>query len=117
MPNLEALGFILHEALLETNDMGNNTVESENDVQSKSASLPLKIDESTDHFKEAEIDETVEGNGRDANRSPSSLSDKTVKKIDEGVIFEQREDINEPASEQEGNIIYINVHETKITFL
>jgi hypothetical protein len=97
--------------------MGNNTVESDNDVQSKSASLPLKNDESTDHFKEAEIDETVEGNGRDANRSPSSLSDKTVKKIDEGVIFEQREDINEPASEQEGNIIYINVHETKITFL
>ncbi|MCI11308.1 GTP-binding protein Obg/CgtA protein, partial [Trifolium medium] len=70
MPNLEALGFILHEALLETNDMGNNTVESDNDVQSKSASLPLKNDESTDHFKEAEIDETVEGSGRDVNPSP-----------------------------------------------
>ncbi|WJX69581.1 hypothetical protein P8452_53804 [Trifolium repens] len=102
MPNLEALGFILHEALLETNDMGNNTVESDNDVQSKSASLPLKNDESTDHFKEAEIDELIEGSGRDVNPSPSSLSDKMVAKIDEGVTCDQREDIHEPASEQEG---------------
>jgi hypothetical protein len=117
MPNLEALGFILHEALLETNDMGNNTVESDNDVQSKSASLPLKNDESTDHFKEAEIDELIEGSGRDVNPSPSSLSDKMVAKIDEGVTCDQREDIHEPASEQEGNKIYINVHETNITFL
>ncbi|CAJ2660858.1 unnamed protein product [Trifolium pratense] len=102
MPNLEALGFILHEALLETNDIGNNTVESDNDVQSKSVSLSLKNDKSTDHFKEAEIDETVEGSGRDVNPSPRSLSDKMVEEIDEGVTCDQREDIHEPASEQEG---------------
>lgn len=71
MPNLESLGFILHDVLLETNEE-NNTVESDNNVQRKSVSTPLKIDKSLEHFKEAEVDETVEGSGRDVN--PSSLS-------------------------------------------
>lgn len=72
MPNLESLGFILHDVLIDTNE-ANNTVESDNDVQRKSVSVPLKIDKSLEHFKEAEVDETVEGSARDVN--PSSLSD------------------------------------------
>lgn len=94
MPNLESLGFILHEALLDTNDIVNNAMESDNDVQSKSVSMPLKIDKSLDHFEKAEIDETVERCGRDVNTY--SLSDKIVKKIDEGVTCDKREDIHEP---------------------
>lgn len=94
MPNLESLGFILHEALLDTNDVG-NTVENDNGVQRKSVSFPLKIDKSLDHFKEADFAETVEGSGRDVN--PGPLSDMTLDKIDEGVTCDQREDIHEPA--------------------
>lgn len=101
MPNLESLGFILHEALLDTNDIVNNAVESDNDVQSKSVSMPLKIDKSLDHFEKAEIDETVERCGRDVNTY--SLSDKIDKKIDEGVTCDKREDIHEP---EEGDEIF-----------
>ncbi|KEH39431.1 hypothetical protein MtrunA17_Chr2g0328111 [Medicago truncatula] len=77
MPNLESLGFILHDVLIDTNE-ANNTVESDNDVQRKSVSVPLKIDKSLEHFKEAEVDETVEGSARDVN--PSSLSDNPAVK-------------------------------------
>lgn len=75
MPNLDTLEFILQEALLDTNDIGNNAVESDNDVQSKSASLT---------FKDAGTDETVEG--------PSHLSDKIGEKI-EGVTYDRSDEI------------------------
>ncbi|KAJ1406889.1 hypothetical protein SESBI_24701 [Sesbania bispinosa] len=94
MPNLESLGFILHEALNDTNDMG-NTVETDDHVQRKSGSLPLKNDKSLDHIKEEEIEETVEGSGKDVN--PSHLSDKIVEKIDEEITCDQKEDTHEPA--------------------
>ncbi|TKY48420.1 TRM32 protein [Spatholobus suberectus] len=88
MPNLETLGFILQEALFDTNDIGNT-------VHRKSVSLPLKMDKSLDHFKEAEIVETIGGSGRDVN--PSLLSDKIMEKIDGGVTCDQKEDMHEPA--------------------
>ncbi|XP_061358617.1 protein TRM32-like [Gastrolobium bilobum] len=91
LPNLEFLGFILHEALSDTND----TVETENQVHRKSVSLHLKTDKSPDQFKEAEIAEIVEGSDTIVN--PSPLSDKVEEKIDEGVTYDQREDIYEPA--------------------
>ncbi|XP_003543514.2 protein TRM32 isoform X2 [Glycine max] len=94
MPNLETLGFILQDALFDTNDIGNK-VEAYNRVHRKSVSLPLKIDRSLDHFKEAEIVETVEGSERDVN--PNLLSDKIMEKIDEEVTCDQKEDMNEPA--------------------
>ncbi|KAL2332131.1 hypothetical protein Fmac_019712 [Flemingia macrophylla] len=93
MPSLETLGFILQEALFDTNDLG-NTAQTHNQVHRKSVSLPLKIDKSFDRFKEAEIVETVEGSGRDVN--PSLLSDK-IKEVDDGVTFDQKEDMHDPA--------------------
>ncbi|XP_027342243.1 uncharacterized protein LOC113855020 [Abrus precatorius] len=94
LPSLETLGFILHEALFDTNDV-ENTVEADNHVQRKSVSFPLRIDKSHDHFKGAEIVETVEGSDRDAN--PNLSSDKFMETIDEGVTCDQEEDIHEPA--------------------
>ena len=80
MPNLETLGFILQDALFHTNDIG-TTVEAYNRLHRKSVSLPLKIDKSLDHFKEAEIVEIVEGSSRDVN--PSLLSYMIMEKIKE----------------------------------
>ncbi|RZB62938.1 protein TRM32-like isoform X2 [Glycine soja] len=97
MPNLETLSFILQDALFDTNDIG-TTVEAYNRVHRKSVSLPLKIDKSLDHFKEAEIVETVEGSNRDVN--PSLLSDMIMEKIeeiDEEVTCDQKEEMHEPA--------------------
>ncbi|KAL9322874.1 hypothetical protein ACSQ67_010927 [Phaseolus vulgaris] len=78
MPNLETLGFIVQEALFNTNDIG--TEETYDRVHRKSVSLPLKMDKSLDNFKEAEIVET----------------DKILEKIDE-VTYDQNEDMDEPA--------------------
>lgn len=96
MPSLETLGFILQDALFDTNDI---TVETHKQAHRKSVSLPLKIDKSFDRFKEAEIVETVEGSGRDAY--PSLLSDKIMEKIDEVVTSDQKEDMHEPAAGDE----------------
>ncbi|CAK8536101.1 unnamed protein product [Lathyrus sativus] len=68
MPNLESLEFILQEALLDTTDIGNNAVESDND---------------------AGTDETVEGSSRVLN--PSHLSDKIAEKI-EGVTYNRSDE-------------------------
>lgn len=84
MPSLEAIGFILHEALFDTNETGNNTVETEGHVQRKPVSLPSKIAKPLNHVREAEIVETVERN------------EKT-----DGVTCDQREDMHEPAEEDE----------------
>lgn len=80
MPNLETLGFIVQEALFDTNDIG--TEETHDRVQRKSVSLPLKMEKSLDNFKEAETVET----------------DKILEKIDE-VTCDQKEDMDEPAVE------------------
>ncbi|CAJ1955730.1 unnamed protein product [Sphenostylis stenocarpa] len=96
MPNLETLGFILQEALFDTNDVW-NTVETYNRVHRKSVSLPLKMDKSLDHFKEAEIVEIVEESDKDVN--PNLLSDKILEKIDEEVTCDQKEEMHEPAVE------------------
>ena len=73
-------------------------MEAYNRVHRKSVSLPLKIDKSLDHFKEAEIVETVEGSNRDVN--PSLLSDMIMEKIeeiDEEVTCDQKEEMHEPS--------------------
>lgn len=59
MPNIEFLGFILHEAILDTVETDNN------DGQKKLVSLSSEIDKSLDQVKEAEIAEEVQGSGRD----------------------------------------------------
>lgn len=68
MPNLESLEFILQEALLDTNDIGNNAVESDNDTGT---------------------DETVEGSSRVVNAS--HLWNKIVEKI-EGVTYDRSDE-------------------------
>ncbi|XLR40910.1 hypothetical protein S83_025570 [Arachis hypogaea] len=118
LPNIEALGFIVHEALLDMNDK-TDTEEPDNNAERKLVELPSKRDKSIDHVEETEITETAKAGSGDMNPSPSS-NDQVEDKIDEAVISEKVEDKYEYESArgdgifpQEKEEIGMAIHETK----
>ncbi|XP_057731868.1 protein TRM32-like isoform X1 [Arachis stenosperma] len=118
LPNIEALGFIVHEALLDMNDK-TDTEEPDNNAERKLVELPSKKDKSIDHVEETEITETAKAGSGDMNPSPLS-NDQVEDKIDEAVTSEKVEDKFEHESargdgifRQEKEEIGVAIHETK----
>ncbi|MED6181823.1 hypothetical protein PIB30_023034 [Stylosanthes scabra] len=97
LPNIEALSFIVHEALVDMKDK-TGTDEPDNGVERKLVALPSKKDKSIDHVEETEITETAKDASGDMNPSPLS-NDQVVDKIEEAVTSEKVEDTyeHEPA--------------------
>ncbi|MED6120859.1 hypothetical protein PIB30_024883 [Stylosanthes scabra] len=98
LPNIEALSFIVHEALV---DMKDKTApeEPDNGVERKLVALPSKKDKSIDNVEETEITETDKAGSGDMSPIPLSFNDQVVDKIDEAVTSEKVEDTyeHEPA--------------------
>ena len=97
LPNLESLGFFLHEAFSDTNDIvvpGRTSVDcntnAETDILAarRSVSLFVKKDKTLDPIMETEFPEVVECSGRDD-------------KDDKAVTNDHREDIQELAAGDE----------------
>ncbi|KAI4334523.1 hypothetical protein L6164_019206 [Bauhinia variegata] len=103
MPNVESLGFFLHEAFGYTNDSGlpgrtsvdNTNVETNNLIQRNSGNLSVNKDRPLDPITETEIQEVAESSGRDDYCRP--LSGLILVRNDKGVTADHSGEILEPS--------------------